>query len=300
MNPGGSPIKVDSEDLKSIDAYEEYRRIVGEDDDGKPFTPKQYEAYKNKYLPMRRQNRIFVSWMNPNGVDCILAGPQSECFCQHRLIQHKTDFEIIPTQCPIQLPCKHCRCLSFHVMPKFGSQVARCHCKHYATDHNVATPYFCSKSNCNCNGFRTSMRCDCGIEFHKHEMIMETAEERHSRGKPIGQTSPYQAMGGLTGFSSLAPGIIRMDTSGAGKLLSEEEMNKSITSVDNPFLRSHTQGVFNYKLAVNDMKGAERERHEVESQMRRPGESELDYYERRYQEREKAKYIRKPEQIHKF
>ncbi|VDO61407.1 unnamed protein product [Schistosoma margrebowiei] len=114
---------------------------------------------------------------------------------------------------------------------------------------------------------------------------METAEERHSRGKPIGQTSPYQAMGGLTGFSSLAPGITRMDTSGAGKLLSEEEMNKSITSVDNPFLRSHAQGVFNYKLGVNDMNGAERERHEVESQMRRPGESELDYYERRYQER---------------
>lgn len=84
---------------------------------------------------------------------------------------------------------------------------------------------------------------------------METAEERHSRGKPIGQTSPYQAMGGLTGFSSLAPGITRMDTSGAGKLLSEEEMNKSITSVDNPFLRSHAQGVFNYKLAVNDTNG---------------------------------------------
>ncbi|RTG89017.1 uncharacterized protein DC041_0000798 [Schistosoma bovis] len=177
-----------------------YSRIVGDDDNGKLFTPKQYEAYKNKYLPL-------------------------------------------------------------------------------------VTPYFCSKSNCNCNGFRTSMRCDCGIELHKHEMIMETAEERHSRGKPIGQTSPYQAMGGLTGFSSLAPGITRMDTSGAGKLLSEEEMNKSITSVDNPFLRSHAQGVFNYKLAVNDTNGAERERHEVESQMRRPGESELDYYERRYQER---------------
>ncbi|VDP30735.1 unnamed protein product [Schistosoma mattheei] len=214
--------------------------------------------------------------------------------------------------------------MSFHVLPKFGSQIARCHCKHYATDHSVvsftyfyyiettkyiilgveftissviskkksATPYFCSKSDCNCNGFRTSMRCDCGIELHKHQMIvslnfnsMETAEERHSRGKPIGQTSPYQAMGGLTGFSSLAPGITRMDTSGAGKLLSEEEMNKSITSVDNPFLRSHAQGVFNYKLAVNDTNGAERERHEVESQMRRPGESELDYYERRYQER---------------
>ncbi|KAA0199393.1 hypothetical protein FBUS_07774 [Fasciolopsis buskii] len=45
--------------------------------------------------------------------------------------------------------------------------------------------------------------------------------------------------------------------------------------------------------------GAERERPEVESQMRRPGESELDFYERRYQEREKAKYIRRPPPIRK-
>ncbi|CAH8469178.1 unnamed protein product [Schistosoma turkestanicum] len=211
----------------------------------------------------------------------------------HSLIQHQTDYEIIPTQRPVPLPCKHCKCPSFHVMPKCGSQIARCHCKHYATEHSVTAPYFCSNSNCKCSGFRTSMRCDCGIELHKHEMIMETAEERRSRGKPIGQPSPYQAMGGLTGFSSLASGIQRMDPSGAGPLLSEEEINASITSEDHPFLRSHAQGIFNYKLAINDMAGAERERHEVESQMRRPGESELDYYERRYQEREKGKYIKK-------
>ncbi|KAK4473863.1 hypothetical protein MN116_002627 [Schistosoma mekongi] len=291
---GDESIRIDNEYLKAIDTYYEYKRIVGEDDGGKPFTPKQYEVYKNKYIPLRRHNRIFVSWTNPNGIDCLLPGPQSECFCQHSLIQHKTDFEILPTQRPIPLPCRHCRCSSFHVMPKFGSQNARCHCKHFATDHSVVAPYFCAKPNCKCDGFRTSMSCDCGIEFHKHEMIMETAEERQRRGKPVGKASPYQAMGGLTGFSSLAPGIIRMDTSGAGQLLQEEEINKPTTSVDNPFIRTHAQGIYNYKLKVNDKAGAKHEQLEVESQMRRLGESELDYYERRYQEREKVKYTKKP------
>lgn len=40
--------------------------------------------------------------------------------------------------------------------------------------------------------------------------------------------------------------------------------------------------------------GAERERPEVESQMRRPGESELDFYERRYQERVSENLLNAP------
>ncbi|VDP85004.1 unnamed protein product [Echinostoma caproni] len=150
-------------------------------------------------------------------------------------------------------------------------------------------PFFCSKSNCKCDGFKTSLHCDCGIESYKHQMVVsaqtETVTERHARGRPIGKPCPYQAMGGLTGFSSLASGIGRMDETGAGGLLTEEELNAPITSNDHPFLRSQAQTVYAYKLAQNDIEGAERERPEVEFQMRRPGESELDFYERRYQER---------------
>lgn len=36
-------------------------------------------------------------------------------------------------------------------------------------------------------------------------------------GKPVGQDVPYAAMGGLTGFSSLAEGYMRLDDSGIGK-----------------------------------------------------------------------------------
>nr|AAW25907.1 SJCHGC04508 protein [Schistosoma japonicum] len=178
-------------------------------------------------------------------------------------------------------------------MPKFGSQIARCHCKHFAMDHSVVAPYFCSKPNCKCDSFRTSMSCECGIEFHNHEMFMETAEERQKRGKPIGKPSPYQAMGGLTGFSSLAPGIIRMDPSGAGQRFSEEGKNNPPPSVDNLFFGTPAQGIFNYKLEVNDKTGVKHEQIEVESQMGRWGESELDFYERRYKERGKGNFPKK-------
>ena len=48
-------------------------------------------------------------------------------------------------------------------------------------------------------------------------MVVETAEEREARGHPVGQAVPYAAMGGLTGFSSLAEGYMRLDPSGQGE-----------------------------------------------------------------------------------
>lgn len=46
---------------------------------------------------------------------------------------------------------------------------------------------------------------------------METKAEREARGRPVGRDVPYAAMGGLTGFSSLADGYLRLDDSGAGE-----------------------------------------------------------------------------------
>lgn len=47
-------------------------------------------------------------------------------------------------------------------------------------------------------------------------MLVETKDERLARGHPVGQDVPYQAMGGLTGFSSLMDGYMRLDPSGIG------------------------------------------------------------------------------------
>ncbi|PNI40395.1 FAM221A isoform 5 [Pan troglodytes] len=70
----------------AVDEYLEYRRIVGEDDGGKLFTPEEYEEYKRKVLPLRLQNRLFVSWRSPTGMDCKLVGPETLCFCTHRVL----------------------------------------------------------------------------------------------------------------------------------------------------------------------------------------------------------------------
>lgn len=47
-------------------------------------------------------------------------------------------------------------------------------------------------------------------------MIVETADEREARGHPLGEATPYAAMGGITGFSSMAEGYMRLDPSGRG------------------------------------------------------------------------------------
>lgn len=91
-------------------------------------------------------------------------------------------------------------------------------------------------------------------------------------------------MGGLTGFSSLASGYQRLDASGIGEP-SLEFLEQPITSEDHPFLRSNVQAITQHKLAMNDVEGAMVDSVERHAQQRRPGESELDYYERRYKER---------------
>ena len=67
-----------------------------------------------------------------------------------------------------------------------------------------------------CNGFSSSFTCGCGEPVSNHQMIVETKDERLARGHPIGQDNPYQAMGGVTGFSSLMDGYMRLDPSGRG------------------------------------------------------------------------------------
>jgi hypothetical protein len=112
-------------------------------------------------------------------------------------------------------------------------------------------------------------------------------------------------MGGITGFSSLADGYIRLDPSGRGKQSYEFTLEcpfrlnfcalcfrivvgrpdeaffeQPIKSNDHPFLRQ-----FAHADQVRNAKGQLEPSKEAKSQQRQQGESELDYYERRYQER---------------
>ncbi|XP_063777802.1 protein FAM221A isoform X1 [Pseudophryne corroboree] len=265
----------------AIDDYLEYRRIVGEDDGGKLFSPEEYEQYKKTVLPMRIQNRLFVSWRSPTGMDCKLVGPETPCFCTHRYKQHKTDFKELPKDRPIHLPCKvsKCQCKSYHYVPLNGSQPIRCRCKHYADDHTVAGSYHCTKCS-NCAGFHSSFTCGCSQPAYAHDTVVETKEERLDQGKPVGHSVPYAAMGGLTGFSSLAEGYMRLDDSGVGAP-SRHLLETPDDGGSHPFLRAYDPPS---ATAVTEQM----------SRLKTSEEDDMAFFEKRYQERlKKEKELRR-------
>lgn len=67
------------------------------------------------------------------------------CVCRYK--QHKTDFQVLPTVRPIDLPCKlkKCRCSTFQYVPMNGSQSVRCRCKHFSEDHDEGDGHACVK-----------------------------------------------------------------------------------------------------------------------------------------------------------
>lgn len=82
-----------------------------------------------------------------------------------------------------------------------------------------------------CAGFKSSFTCGCGAPVKEHTMIVETGEEREARGHPLGESTPYAAMGGITGFSSLADGYQRLDPSGKGKLFTSSRVIRCVREV---------------------------------------------------------------------
>lgn len=287
-------LKFDGSKAKAVDEYLEYKRIVGEDDGGKMFTPEEFEEYKKKMLPQRMKNRLYTAHAGPTGMDCKLIGPETLCFCKHRYKQHKTDFEKIPTERPILLPCRvaKCKCETYNYVPLNGSQPIRCHCKHTSEEHKEFGKFLCTKAGCTkCTGFQSSFTCGCGAPVSQHKMIVETAEERLARGHPLGEETGYAAMGGITGFSSLAEGYMRLDPSGKGAP-NIGFLEQSVTSMDNPFLRANVHAIKEHQIRKKGgaLTGPDDEVFddigERVSSRRRPGEDDMAFFERRYQERQ--------------
>lgn len=72
-----------------------------------------------------------------------------------RYKQHKTDFETIPQQRPISLPCQvsGCRCRAYLYVPLNGARPVRCRCKHFADQHSAAPGFLCNA---------------CELHYYKH------------------------------------------------------------------------------------------------------------------------------------
>ncbi|XP_035038624.1 protein FAM221A [Hippoglossus stenolepis] len=209
-------ISLDKSALEAVDEYCEYRRIVGDDDGGRLMSPEQYEEYKRTVVPRRMKNRLYVSFGMPDGIDCKLIGPETQCFCSHRYKQHKTEFEVVPSERPLALPCqvRGCRCPAFQYVPQNGPNPVRCRCKHLPQDHREAMGHVCKKCS-SCSGFQCTFICGCGQPSSAHQTLVETKSEREARGRPVGRDVPYAAMGGLTGFSSLLDGYLELEACGS-------------------------------------------------------------------------------------
>ncbi|KAG9330936.1 hypothetical protein JZ751_021607, partial [Albula glossodonta] len=204
-------------------------------------------------------------------IDRDAAAAVDEYLEYRRYKQHKTEFEEIPSERPISLPCKvrGCRCASYLYVHLSGSQPVRCRCKHPAQDHSEAPGHLCRKCS-TCTGFHSPYTCGCGQPSHAHRTLVETREERQARGRPVGQDVPYAAMGGLTGFSSLADGYLRLDPSGVGVLLSAVE---GLCGSEAGFQEARAQ--------ASDRGSSE----ECGTDLRMREDRDMAYFERRYQER---------------
>ncbi|XP_018918882.2 protein FAM221A-like [Cyprinus carpio] len=150
-------------------------------------------------------------------MDCKLTGLETACFCTHRYKQHCTDFEVLPKERPILLPCrvKGCQCVSYEYVHINGSKAVSCQCKHTTTEHSETIGHQCKKCT-HCTGYRSPFTCGCGQPGYPHVTLVETREERMAQGHPVGRAVPYAAMGGLTGYSSLVDGYLRLDPSVIG------------------------------------------------------------------------------------
>uniref|UniRef100_A0A2I2Y8K3 Protein FAM221A n=1 Tax=Gorilla gorilla gorilla TaxID=9595 RepID=A0A2I2Y8K3_GORGO len=199
-----------------------------------------------------------------------------------RYKQHKTDLETIPQQRPIDLPCQvtGCQCRAYLYVRLSGSQPIRCRCKHFADQHSAVPGFTCNTCS-KCSGFHSCFTCACGQPAYAHGTVVETKQERLAQGKPVGQDIPYAAMGGLTGFSSLAEGYMRLDDSGIGAP-SVEFLESPITAVDSPFLKAFQASSSSSPETLTDVGTSSQV-----SSLRRPEEDDMAFFERRYQERMK-------------
>lgn len=203
-------IVIKKEHEKDIQAYLDYCRIVGVDDGGKMMSEKEFEAYKKKVAEARK-NHLYVYWVNTKGVDCKAIGPESMCFCGHRFKMH--NFDNVKTK---KVDCKDklCKCKLFEYVPVHGSNDVKCLCKHSYSLHDNITRK-CTKPGCKCIEFGSKFTCNCSYPFDEHMTIIESREERISRGKNVDPSwlggNLTAGMGGLNSFTGLVGDVYEME-----------------------------------------------------------------------------------------
>lgn len=210
--PAGPVFHVPRDALRHVDAYFEYRQLVGDSDGGRLLDEAQYEALREKAADPNR--RVWVHWVEANtGLECKAIGPNSRCFCGHGYREHSwADY---PETLELRCKMAGCPCSTFNYMPVRGSGDLKCSsCRRSFEDHDARTR--------KCKGarasFASSYSCSCNSTYDMHRTVVQTNAEREAAGKStnapwLGAAAasglPTAHMGGIGGFTALADGVDR-------------------------------------------------------------------------------------------
>lgn len=208
----GTAMYLPQDAMKHVDAYFEYRQLVGDSDGGRLLDEREYEALREKATDPER--RLWVYWVEADsGLECKAIGPASTCFCGHRYREH-TWADYPETR---KLKCKMagCNCQAFSYVPVKGSGDLKCSsCRQSFLDHDKRTRK-CQRGK---GSFTSSYSCSCNSSYDRHCTVVQTQQEREASGKATGTPwmqaaagagLPTAHMGGVGGFTSLADGIDR-------------------------------------------------------------------------------------------
>jgi hypothetical protein len=178
--PTHNKISFTSKNEKDIAAYLEYRSIVGTDDNGVLMSESEYEAYKKKVAPLRK-NKLYIFWINSSNFECKAIGPESMCFCNHRFKYH--NFDNVKDK-KVNCKDKKCKCKLYDYVPVYGANDVKCLCHHSYREHELGNRK-CKRNNCKCIKFSSKFTCNCGEGYDTHKTVIYTKEERIKMGKPV-------------------------------------------------------------------------------------------------------------------
>jgi len=79
-------MNINNDAQKHVQAYLEYVNVTGDTGDNM-MSEKEYEDFK-KNMKSNAKNRLYVYWVNSQGLECKVVGPSTKCFCDHRYKEH--------------------------------------------------------------------------------------------------------------------------------------------------------------------------------------------------------------------
>ena len=166
---------------------------------------------------------------------------------------------------------------------------------HRSTRLRPAPSSSSAAGGCQCDRFTSSNSCSCGGLWSQHATVFESKEEREAAGRPVDRYggTMFQAMGGITGFTSLVDGADKLTLAeernirrpqltadSGGRLVIAEARLEDVGSSERQSARGGTRGPFT-SAAESLVAGDDRKEREL--RRGKMGETdEMALYEQKY------------------